>query len=429
MQTIPQKCVILYDADVVRLRKMLRGISAALETNDKGGFSLKNLWGYFTAAIFAGITYVLSQYGKQFSALIDMVYPYIIRTLEATLAQWSAAVPFLLWQLLAVTLGVVLIAALLVSIVLKKSVIRWFGWVLACISLVFMLHTVVYGMNYYAGDLSEDMRMEVSHYYLSDLVEATEYYRNQANTYASRMNRDSSGSLVFEDFDTMASKAGQGYDYLTHQRFFPVFAGSTVPVKKLGWADMYSSMGITGFTFPLTGEAAVNPQIPVVALPFTMCHEMAHRMCIASERDANFAGFLACSFNRSTQFQYSAYFMAFRYCYGALTGLTKTEAASAAAQINNGVNDYLRKDMEDYDAFFRSRKNDSATQLADTVNDAYLKASGEEGGTNSYSQVCDLLVNWHIQEVVLPQYAVEESKFDPYDETQVDLSGIVNARG
>ena len=29
-------------------------------------------------------------------------------------------------------------------------------------------------------------------------------------------------------------------------------------------------------------------------VPFTMAHEMAHRMCIANERDANFAAYLAC---------------------------------------------------------------------------------------------------------------------------------------
>ena len=120
---------------------------------------MKHLRGYLTAAVFAGITYVLSLYGKQFTALIDMVYPYVIRTLEATLAQWSSQVDFLLWQFLAVALGVVLIACLVVVIVTKKSVISWFGWVLAAASFVFMLHTLVYGMNYYAGDLSEDLRL------------------------------------------------------------------------------------------------------------------------------------------------------------------------------------------------------------------------------------------------------------------------------
>ena len=399
---------------------------------------MKNLRGYLVAAIFAGITYVLSLYGQQFSALIDMVYPYVIRTLEATLAQWSSQVDFLLWQFLAVALAVVLLAWLVVVIITKRNVFQWFGWVLAAASFVFMLHTFVYGMNYYAGDLADDMRMEVSGCTLDEIVEATEYYQRQANALASQMNRDPSGQLAFEDFDTLAARAGKGFEYLTYQRFFPVFAGSTLPVKKLGWADMYSSMGITGFTFPLTGEAAVNPQIPASVLPFTMCHEMAHRMCIASERDANFAAFLACSFNNNRQYQYSAYFMAYRFCYNALYSVGQStsiepklvmEAASEASRIAANVNDYLRRDMEDYDQFFRSRKNALATDVADTMNDAYLKASGESAGTASYGQVCDLLVNWHIQEVVLPAIAVEESRFDPYDETQVDLSGIVNARG
>ena len=399
---------------------------------------MKKLRGYLVAAVFAGISYVLSLYGKQFSELIDMVYPYVIRTLEATLAQWSSQVDFLLWQFLAVALLVVLLAWLVVVIITKKSVISWLGWVLAAGSFVFMLHTFVYGMNYYAGDLADDMRMEVSGCTLGEIVEATEYYQRQATALASQMNREPNGQRAFEDFDTLANRAGKGFEYLTYQRFFPVFAGSTLPVKKLGWADMYSSMGITGYTFPLTGEAAVNPQIPASALPFTMCHEMAHRMCIASERDANFAAFLACSFNNNRQYQYSAYFMAYRYCYTALSSVGRStsidpslvaQAASEANRIAGNVSDYLRKDMDDYDRFFSSRKNAFATNVADTVNDVYLKASGEASGTASYGQVCDLLVNWHIQEVVLPAIAVEESHFDPYDETQVDLSGIVNARG
>lgn len=398
---------------------------------------MKNLRGYLVAAIFAGISYILSVYGKQFSALIDMIYPYVIRTMEAGLAEWSGQVDFLLWQVLAVALLVVLLALLVLAIIRRKNIFQWFGWVLACGSFVFMLHTIVYGMNYYAGDLADDLRMEVSGFTLDEIVEATEYYQNQANALSTQMSRDENGALAFESFETLASRAGQGFQYLTYQRFYPVFAGSTAPVKKLGWANLYSSMGITGFTFPLTGEAAVNPQIPASTLPFTMCHEMAHRMCIASERDANFAAFLACSVSNNRQFQYSGYFMAYRYCFSALSSVARSttvdpqlvaQAAMAVNQLSGRVNDYLRLDMEAYDSFFRTRQNAAATNLADTVNDVYLKASGEESGTASYGHVADLLVNWHIQEIVLPAMAVEESRFDPYDETQVDLSGIVNAR-
>ena len=66
--------------------------------------------------------------------------------------------------------------------------------------------------------------------------------------------------------------------------------------------------------------------------------------------------------------------------------------------------------------------------MADTANDTYLKVSGDASGIASYGQVCDLLVNWHIQTIVLPSMAVVESPFDPYDESQVDLSGNVNAK-
>lgn len=389
---------------------------------------MKYWFGYLTAAIFAAITWVLMQFGERFSALVDMVYPYIIRTLQGILAQWTSAVAFPIWQLLAVVLGALLLASLVLMIILKWNPIRWFGWVLAVFSGLFMLHTLMWGLCYYAGDLADDMRLEVSSYNLDELTEATEFYRDRANELAVQVKRDSSGNVTFADFDTLAKNAGLGFRILTYDYHYPVFAGSALPVKKLGWADMYTSMGITGVTFGMTGEAAVNPQIPDVSLPFTMAHEMAHRMCIAPERDANFAAFLACSVHTSMEFQYSAYFMAFRYCYSALSSVNNQNAAAATARVASGVSDRLKFDMNAYDTFFRSRQDRKATKFADNVNDTYLKVSGDEGGIASYGQVCDLLVNWHIQTVVLPSITVEESPFDPYDEGAVDLTGIVNAR-
>ena len=388
---------------------------------------MKYLWGYVTAAILGAISWVLLQFGERFSTLVDMVYPYVIRTVQGFLAQWSGSVDFLLWQVLAVFLVVILAAALVICIVLKKNPVTWAGWVLAVCSLVYLLHTLLFGLSYHAGNLSDDLRMEVAQYTLEELAEATEYYRDQANILAKWVDRDETGNVDFAEFETLAEMAGQGFETLTYDHSYPIFAGSTLPVKKLGWADMYTSMGITGFTMGITGEAAVNPQIPDVTLPFTMCHEMAHRMCIANERDANFAAFLACSVHEDISFRYSAYFMAYRYCYSALAGVGTQAAASETSRINEGVNEELRRDLTYYDTFFSTHRDNSAKKIADTANDTYLRTSGDSAGIASYSQVCDLLVNWHIQTVVLPSVAVEENQFDPYDESQVDLSGIVNA--
>ena len=389
---------------------------------------MKYLGGYITAAVLGVITWVLMQFGERFSTLVDMVYPYVIRTLQGFLAQWSSGVDFLIWQLLAIVLVVVILATLVLVLAFKKSVIGWGGWVLSALVFIYLLHTMVYGLNYYAGSLADDLRMEVAQYTLEELADATEYYRERANILAMLVDRDEQGNVKFEDFETLAQQAGEGFDKLTYDRSYSVFAGSKLPVKKLGLADMYTRMGITGYTFGLTGEAAVNPNIPPIALPFTMAHEMAHRMCIATERDANFAAYLACVVHSSVEFEYSACFMAYRYCYNALAQISTKASAEATSRISKGVSELLQRDLAYYNTFFANKQTRAATNFANTVNDTYLKTSGDKAGIASYGQVCDLLVNWHIQEIVLPTLAVEEELFDPYDETQVDLTGITNAR-
>lgn len=402
--------------------------SYTLYSESKEVLPLKYWRGYLTAAIIAFFTWGLTKFAETHSALINMVYPYVTRMIQGFLAEWSGSVDFLLWQLLAIVLVVGLLATIVLMIVFRWNIIQWFGWVLAGVSLLVFLHTGVYGLNGYSGSIAEDIRLDMTEYSIAELESATVYYRNKANELAAQVNRDSAGEVAYSDFDTLAQQAGEGFHALVYDHSYPVFAGSTLPVKELGWADMYTSMGITGFTMSLTGEAAVNPQIPDVSLPFTMCHEMAHRMSIATESDANLTAYLACSVHPSVEYQYSAYFMAFRYCRNALITHGTEYAKASLSRVDGGVSELLARDMNSYTRFFASKQNDKATQVADTVNDSYIKLGGDDRGVASYGAVCDLLVNWHIQQVVLPQQMEEEPEFDPYDETQVDLTGIVNAK-
>ena len=383
------------------------------------------LWrGYLVAAIVGALTWALNEFAKTHTMLVDILWPYITRTYQTYLSEWSSGVGFCIWQVLLVVMVVVAVATLILVIVLKHNPIRWLGWVLAGASVILLLHTAIYGLNAHAGSIAPDIHMTESEYTLAELEEATAYYRDKANELAVKVERNAAGDVVFEDFDQLAAKAYDGFHTMVYDRSFSIFAGAKEPVKKLGWADMFSSMGITGMTVGITGEAAVNPQIPATSLPFTMCHEMAHRMSIATERDANFAGFLGARFNSDVQFQYSAYFMAFRYCY---TSLVNVGASAAANRVAAGIGSQLRHDMNSYDQFFRSVKDENATQFANDTNDALLKFSGDESGIQSYGEVTDLLVCWYIQEIILPTQQEEEQKFNPYDPNQVDVTGLPNA--
>ena len=53
--------------------------------------------GYITAAVLGAITWVVMAFGQRFTVLVDMVYPYVVRTLQTILAEWSSKVDFNLW--------------------------------------------------------------------------------------------------------------------------------------------------------------------------------------------------------------------------------------------------------------------------------------------------------------------------------------------
>ena len=384
--------------------------------------------GYLTAAIIAVFTGGLVLLAKRFSTLVDAFYPFLTREIQTVLCTWSSTTNVVVWQVIAMLLLLGLLLSVVLMIALKWNFVRWLGWVLACVSLVWMLHTGIYGLNYYAGPLSEDVHLASNDFTVDDLEDATIFFRDKANALAQEMTRDKNGDLIYSDFQTLAAAAGDGFYTLTYEQSGSVFAGALEPVKELAWADLYTSMGILGVTMPLTGEAAVNPQIPDICLPFTMCHEMAHRMCIATEDDANFAAFLTCLANEDIQFQYSAYYMAYRYCYRALLNSGTDQAAAAAARIDLEVNSYLRYDLKVYDRFFTSHRNGLASAVADTANDAYIKLSGDGNGTESYNQVSVSLVNWYLEVMVKPyEDDRNEPGFDPLDKDFIH--GILGGNG
>ena len=374
--------------------------------------------GYLTAAILGAFTWVLIQMGQKYTTLVDMVYPYVTRSVQSFLTAWTSPFDFLVWQTAVIFLAIALIAALVLVFIFKARVIRWLGWAAAAVAAVILLNTGLYGLNKFSGPIEDDLRLDMVDYTQTELENATEFYRNRANELAALVNRDENGEVSFAEFEALAEKTGDGYRYLARERSFSIFGGDYTPVKKLGWAGIYSALGKTGVTVSLTGESAVNPNIPDQGIPFAMAHEMAHRLCIAREDDANFSAFLACSENDDVEYLYSGYFMAYRFCIAALESVD----AAAAETVASGCSETLLADLQGYDRYFDENRDEKMTMLVTEVTDTYEEATTDE--TVRYSSVCDYLVNWHIDQYV--EEEIVEEKFDPFDETQVDLSGLVN---
>ena len=384
--------------------------------------------GYIVAAAAALLAWGLTTFAKAHGALVDMFYPYASRLVQDVMAEWTSGVPFCLWQVLAVLLVVLFLASIVAMILFKWNVIQWLGWVLSGVCLLWCLHTGMYGLNQYSSPLADDIRLNmlVTGDSVTPLINASNYFLDKANELADQVERDEEGNLKNPGFQAMAEQAADGFDYLVYEKSLPVFAGSTAPVKELGWTQMYSSMGIAGVTMPFTGEAAVNPNLPTVIMPFTMCHEMAHRMCIAPERDANLAAFMATTANSDPLYQYSGYFEAFRYCYNSLASISTSTAVNAVNTLYSNINENMMRDLTacwDYD---KQYIDEDASDFATSVNDTYIQASGDESGIKSYGEVTDLLLSWYWQEIYMPNHVPEEEEevFDPFDEEYVFEEGL-----
>ncbi len=389
--------------------------------------------GFLVAIILTSLTWGLVQFAADHANLVDMIYPYMTRLIQGFLSAWSADVTYCLWQLLLLVFGVILLAGLVLMIIMRLNPIQLIGWVCAGVSLFFLLHTGLYGLNHHAGSLAEDIHLEAD-YTLTHLVGATAYYRDKANALAEQVKRDGDGDVDFASFEDLSKQAGEGFRVLTYDKALSIFAGARDPVKKLSNADSYTAAGLTGMTMPLTGEACVNPDIPDICLPFAMCKEMAKRMIIVNDEDAKFAAYMACEANPSVEFQYSAYFMAFLGCYEAVQADTTSAAQAALPGLTAGINDRLAADLAAYNSFWDEHLQDSALdrqyRLEELYNsammldreEALLEDEAEDAATvKQRYNYPELLTCLYIKEIVIPSKVEAENPFDPYDESQVML--------
>lgn len=364
--------------------------------------------GYLVALIVAACAFALKAFAATHSVLVDMIYPYVSRMVISFLSGVTAG-GIVWWQLILTVFAVGVLAVLILCIVRRRNPIPFLGWVMAIVSVFFLLNTGIYGLNQYAGTLSDDIRLESADYSVPDMQNALVYFQNQANELAAKVPRDANGDPI-ADFDTLASSTVNGFHRLSDEEYYSVFACSDAPVKKLSWGFVYTLMGKTGQLFPVTGEAAVNASTPAVGLPFAMCRVLANRVCIESSADSAFAAYLACIASDDPLTQYSGYFMAYRYCYEALK-----EMPGGAISFRDRENSQLKHDFDTYNKSFAARA-DEPTNVVKT-----------DKGTVT-TNAADILVSWHLQVIVKPLNIQEETSFDPMDESQVDLSGLPNAK-
>ena len=168
---------------------------------------------------------------------------------------------------------------------------------------------------------------------------------------------------------------------------YPLLDGTYLGPKPVLFSRALSHCNITGIFFPFTLEANVNTDIPDYSLPSTMCHELAHLSGFMREDEANFIAYLACERSERIEFQYSGKMLAYIYTSNALYAENPQAAQKISASLGEGVALDLSANTAYWDQF-----ETPMAEVAQQVNNAYLKANRQYDGVKSYGRVVDLLL-------------------------------------
>ncbi|HCW04490.1 MAG TPA: DUF3810 domain-containing protein [Clostridium sp.] len=254
------------------------------------------------------------------------------------------------------------------------------------LSALYILFMVLWGFNYNRLSFEEISDLKVEESSNEELYKLCENLIERAKILREDVKEDFKGVMTIEGgYKEVFSKASQGYLNLSAD--YPELAGKYGKPKKILLSKPMCYTGITGIYIPYTGEANVNVNIRDFMLPATATHEMAHQRGFAREDEANYIAYLACSANEDPQFKYSGVMLALIYSMNALADVDYEGYKELIASYSPGMKRDLIDNME-----FWSQYEGKVEEIANNINNSYLKSNGQKDGVQSYGRMVDLLL-------------------------------------
>lgn len=265
-------------------------------------------------------------------------------------------------------------------------ILGWLSAVLLTAGIMVFLYTVCCGINYYRCSFSEKEGIGTYSYGVEELKDTCLILTEEVNALADEVPRSEGGVLELEapeeegGVEAMEKLAEQ---YTSLEGYYPT-------PKELIFSEILSYQQLTGIYLPFTVEANYNGDMVSYNKPFTVCHELSHLRGFMQEQEANFIAFLACIGSERTDFNYSGYLSGLVYCSNALY---RTDRAGWQ-EVRDLLSPQAETDLAANNAFW-DRYEGSVSDLAERVNDTYLKANGQEDGVKSYDRMVDLIVAYY----------------------------------
>jgi hypothetical protein len=194
---------------------------------------------------------------------------------------------------------------------------------------------------------------------------------------------------VAPNFEQTVAKVQDAYVRIS--KAYPMLQLQHQSVKKAIFPTLGDYVGFLAFYQPITAEAIVRADLPMVTQPYTIAHEMAHQLGYASETEANFIAFVVATEADEPMLKYSMLLQMFTYAQDAqlllLAGTKGFDAWKAQIAKNKALlSPEVLKDRAEIRAFFTARAG-KQIQASNQLYDQFLKWNQQAAGLDSYADV------------------------------------------
>jgi hypothetical protein len=308
------------------------------------------------------------------------------------------SIPFAFGELVYLIIIILLIINVLIHISSLKSfnyitqkgwfILTKLSWFIVKIYVVFQL---IWGLNYLQPDPTKDFHLTVqtpknAQNALSEMNALTYELIEELNQTKQTLILNKG---LEPNFELVVSNVQQAYQTLAN--LHPRFILKNQSVKKAIFPSLGDYIGYLAFYQPITGEAILRSDLPILTQPYTIAHEMAHQLGYASETEANFIAFVVASEANDPYLKYSMLLQMFSYAQDAqlllLAGNKGFDAWKTQIEKNRSLlSPAVLKDRAKIKAFFAARA-DKQIQASSQLYDQFLKWNQQAEGLASYADV------------------------------------------
>ena len=329
------------------------------------------------------------------AAAMERLYYAVTKPYHELLSRLCAHVPFSVAELIwaaAVVFAMVYIILTIVRLVRTPGRLRTAYTALLTLAMLASLFwagfSVLWTPCYYAPTFSQRSGLAAEPVFVEELTAVTRYFAMEANKAAGKVQRDENDLFTADRGDVLSRAAGV---YDSAVELWPFLESAPLRPKGIVCSKVMSLLDFTGFFFPMTGEANVNMNSPVVMLPATAEHEISHQRGIAAEQECNFLAVAACMASGDADYRYSGALLAYIYLGNALYSADQSAWQSVYALLSARV----RADLAADSAYWQPYRDTVVKKASNTVYGSFLVDNGQELGLKSYGACVDLLVSYY----------------------------------